>query len=74
MTQAEHELTRTYFSRGAITAEQDAGRAFRDVLTSDIRDVRAITGSRYNAGMHDLLDYYRGNFPELMAKPANTLK
>ena len=68
LTEAEHQLTRTYGFKGALTAEQEAGIAFRDVLARDIRDVRSISGSRYNQGIRDLVDYYRANFPELMLK------
>ncbi len=44
------------------------GRAGLKVLAKDIWDVRRIAGSRYNAGLRDLLGYYRQNFPHLMAK------
>ena len=69
MTEAEHVLTRTYGYAGSITAKQEAGMAFRDVLARDLRDVRRIVGGRYNSGMLDLIEYYRVNFPWLMAKP-----
>ncbi len=68
MTEAEHVLTRTYGVKGALTAQQEAGMAFRDVLARDIYDVRSIVGSHYNQGLRDLLNYYRTNFPELMIK------
>lgn len=68
MTQAEHAQTRTYLWRGAQTAVQDAGKPFRDVLAADIWYVRAIVGSRYNKGLLALIDYYRTNFPNPMAK------
>jgi hypothetical protein len=68
LPQTEHFMTRTYGFKGALTAKQDAGVAFRDVLTLDIRDIRRIGGSQYNQGLRDLLDYYRTNFPELMKK------
>jgi RHS repeat-associated protein len=68
MTNAEHVQTRTYFGRGVQTAAQDAGRPFRDVLATDIGDVRSIVGSKYNEGLRTLIDYYRTNFPHLMAK------
>ena len=68
MTSAEHAQTRTFGWRGAQTAVQDAGRSFRDVLAADIWDVRSIAGSRYNEGLLALIDYYRTNFPHLMAK------
>jgi len=38
------------------------------VLAKDIWDIRSIAGSRYDQGLLDLLDDYRTNFPELMAK------
>jgi hypothetical protein len=68
LPEAEHMLTRTYGFRGAITAQQEAGMAFRDVLARDIRDVRSIGGTQYNQGLRDLLDYYRRSFPELVKK------
>jgi hypothetical protein len=64
----EHAATRTYGWRGLATSRAEAGLSFREVLARDIRDVRSLTGSKYNQGMLDLLDYYRTNFPELMAK------
>jgi hypothetical protein len=69
MQQEEHLLTRTYGSKGRVTVREEAGMSFRDVLSRDIRDVRSVTGTKYNEGLLDLLDYYRTNFPELMAKP-----
>jgi hypothetical protein len=71
LPQSEHALTKTYLSRGAITAVEDAGLPFRTVLTKDIKDLRNLpgVGSKYNAGIQDLLDYYRQNFPQLIAKP-----
>ena len=68
MTEAEHALTRTYFGKGAATARADAGLSFRQVLASDIRDVRQIVGSKYDQGLRDLLQYYRVNFPSLIAR------
>ena len=64
----EHALTRTYFGRGVATLKEDAGLPFREVLAKDLRDVRTLTGSKYNEGMLQLIDYYRTTFPELMAK------
>lgn len=46
----------------------ESGMPFRQVLARDIWDVRSIVGSQYNAGLRDLLNYYRTNFPELMAR------
>lgn len=69
MPEAEHVLTRTYGYQGAMTARNEAGMAFRDVLARDIRDVRRIAGSEYNQGLRNLIDYYRTNFPSLIMKP-----
>ena len=69
MTTTEHEATRTFGFKGALTAAEDAGRSFRDVLAKDIRDVRGIVGDRYNQGLRDVLQHYRANFPGLMSKP-----
>lgn len=65
MTSGEHALTRTYGWRGARTALAEVGQRFRDVLARDIRDVRRLTGSKYNAGLLGLVRYYRDNFPGL---------
>ncbi len=68
MPEAQHVMTRTYGYKGAITARQEAGMAFRDVLARDVRDVRNIAGSEYNQGLRSLLNYYRANFPGLISK------
>ena len=60
---------RTYGFSGAVTAVEDAGKAFRDVLAKDIKDVRNIVGNAYNQGLQSVLQYYRENFPNLMKKP-----
>jgi len=69
MTTAEHAETRTFFSQGRITAIEDAGKSFRDVLAKDVQDVRSIVGNAYNQGLQDVLKYYRENFSSLMKKP-----
>ena len=68
MTATQHEATRTYGYNGAMTAIQDAGTSFRDVLAKDIRDVRSIVGSAYNEGLQNVTQYYRQNFPGLINK------
>jgi len=68
MPEAEHYMTRTYGYKGALTAREEAGMAFRDVLARDIRDVRNIGGSEYNQGLRNLIDYYRTNFPNLISR------
>ncbi len=42
--------------------------SFREVLARDLRDVRQLFGPKYDQGLRDLLQYYRQNFPELMAR------
>jgi len=69
MTQEEHMATRTYFSKGAAVAREEAGLPFREVLARDISDVRDIVGSKYNEGLQDLIKYYKQNFPTLINKP-----
>ena len=68
MTTAEHEATRTFAFKGAVTAIEDAAASFRDVLAKDIRDVRGIVGSRYNQGLKDVIKYYKNNFSNLISK------
>jgi hypothetical protein len=42
--------------------------SFRDVLARDMRDVRRIAGPKYDEGLRQLVQYYRQNFPELIAR------
>ena len=70
MTQADHELTRSFGSKGKQTAKEDAKAAFREVLAKDIRDVRKRFGSKYDKGIREMLDYYRQEHPAVMKKPA----
>src|SRR5438067_13453058 len=62
----EHVLTRTYGARGRAVVRAEAGLPFRQVLARDIRDVRYITGVKYNRGLRELIAYYRTNFSELL--------
>ena len=68
LPEAEHALTRTFAGRGARTAREEAGMAFRDVLARDIRDIRQLAGTKYDQGLRDLLQYYKTNFPSLMKR------
>ncbi|MGH2536539.1 MAG: RHS repeat-associated core domain-containing protein [Candidatus Promineifilaceae bacterium] len=45
LTRVEHFQTRTFGWRGAATARTDAGRPFREVLASDIQDIRGRVGN-----------------------------
>jgi hypothetical protein len=68
MPEVQHYLTRTYGYKGALTAREEAGMVFRDILARDIRDVRNIDRSAYNQGVRNLIGYYRTNFPNLIGK------
>jgi RHS repeat-associated protein len=65
MTQADHQLTRTYGAKGRVTRTAEAGLPFRTVLARDIQDLRQIgqvqhgDPSYFNPGITKLLAYYR---------------
>lgn len=65
MKQGDHELTRTYGSRGRATKQADAGLSFRDALAQDLWDIRRIGEGQYgdpgyyNQGIMDMFAYYR---------------
>jgi RHS repeat-associated protein len=65
----EHVLTRTFGYKGAQTATIERGLPFRTVLARDIWDLRSFTGSKYNEGNREIINYYRQNYPHLMQKP-----
>jgi hypothetical protein len=65
---SEHVLTRTFGGRGAATLRAEQGMSFRPVLARDMRDIRQLFGPKYDQGLRDLLQYYKQNFPELIAK------
>ena len=69
LPESEHFLTRTFGGKGIVTLREDAELTFRQVLYKDIRDVRSISGRKYNQGLLDTIDYYRTNFTDLMQKP-----
>ena len=54
--------------RGRVVAHAEARLPFRQVLARDIRDIRRITGRKYNKGLRDLITYYREHFSALMHK------
>jgi hypothetical protein len=68
LPKVEHVQTRTYGAKGIATRNADAGRPFRSVLARDIRDVRSIVGTKYDAGLRSLLEFYYENHPELIGK------
>ncbi|MFS8071076.1 MAG: RHS repeat domain-containing protein, partial [Byssovorax sp.] len=68
MEEADHQLTRTFGSKGKQTAKQDIGLSFREALAKDIRDIKLKFGSKYDQAIRDMLDYYKREQPELMKK------
>ncbi|MFI6207113.1 LamG-like jellyroll fold domain-containing protein [Streptomyces sp. NPDC051041] len=74
MTHADHLLTRTYGPAGRVTARLDAGRPFRDVLASDLMDLRRIgqqvygDASHFNTQIAGIVQYYRTNYPHLLQR------
>jgi hypothetical protein len=68
VTHNEHALTRTFGGRGLATAKAEGGLPFRQVLARDIRDIRQVAGTKYDAGIRSLLQYYRDNHPTLISK------
>ena len=68
MPHSEHTQTRTYGGRGAITARNEKGLHFRDALARDIRDVKKISGAKYNSGIRGMISYYKEKHPGLIKK------
>ena len=61
----EHIMTRTYGAKGRLTKAADAGKPFREVLETDIDDIKHLFGDKYDEGIEQLRDYYRKNYPKL---------
>ena len=69
MRAAQHEQTRSFFGAGRIPLQQEAGLPFRSVLARDLWDYRQIEPQRARDVIPAVLEYYRANFPQLIAKP-----
>jgi hypothetical protein len=65
MEQAEHALTSSYGNSAAAQVyRQEIGQLikegrWRDAMAQEIRDVRAVAGSKYNEAIQQMLDYGR---------------
>ena len=68
MDEVDHALTRTFRTKGAQAAKQDAGLTFRQVLAKDIFDLRRKFGNKYDGGIQEMIAYYRQEHPELLNK------
>lgn len=73
MEKTDHALTSSYGSKAeAVTYRKeikellDAGR-WREAMAREIRDVRGITGSKYNTAIREMLDYAKQQ--NLLKKP-----
>jgi RHS repeat-associated protein len=65
ISRADHKLTRTYGTKGAITKAAEKGLPFKTVLQRDIDDLRGVGQSQhgdpdyFNSGIAKLLNYYK---------------
>ena len=59
MDKADHELTSSYRSSNVAKAYRSeiAGMSPRDAMAREIRDVRRISGTKYNQATREMLDY-----------------
>lgn len=57
MSQKDHELTRTFKWKGAMTMKTDAGLNARQRRGLDIIDIRQNFGRKYNAGILEAIRY-----------------
>ena len=64
----EHIMTRTYGAKGRLTKAADAGKPFREVLETDIDDIKHLFGDKYDEGIEQLRDYYRKTTPNYTEK------
>ncbi|MCV9931914.1 RHS repeat-associated core domain-containing protein [Flavobacterium sp. LS1R47] len=58
MPKSEHAQTRTYKSKGRVTAQADSNRAFKDVLKDDLVDLRQIGGAKYDDSIKEIIKEY----------------
>ncbi len=58
MPKSEHAQTRTYKSKGRVTAQIDQNRVFKDVLKDDLVDLRQIGGAKYDDSIKKIIKGY----------------
>lgn len=58
MTDADHAQTRTFKTKGRITAATDNNRAFKDVLKDDLVDLHKIGGGKYDDSIQQIIKKY----------------
>ncbi|OXA74172.1 hypothetical protein B0A56_12880 [Flavobacterium columnare NBRC 100251 = ATCC 23463] len=57
MPKSEHAMTRTYKTKGRMTAVVDKNRAFKDVLKDDLIDLKKIDG-KYDDAIKKIIKEY----------------
>ena len=67
MSQKDHELTRTFKWKGAMTMKTDAGLNARQRMLLDIIDIKKNFGRKYNKGMLEAIRYAK-TLPEFTKK------
>ena len=58
MTDADHAKTRTFKTKGRITAAIDQNRAFKDVLKDDLIDLHKIGGGKFDNSIQQIISEY----------------
>ena len=72
MTDADHAKTRTFKTKGRVTAAIDQNRAFKDVLKDDLIDLHKIGGGKFDNSIQQIISEYESNniFPYKSLKRA----
>ncbi|MFE8604971.1 DUF6531 domain-containing protein [Archangium violaceum] len=73
MTDADHELTRTFKGKGKGTMRADAKLSARQRLVLDIKDIRKLFGSKYDKGLRELIEYAQKH-PDFQKPPKPSCK
>lgn len=58
MTDADHAKTRTFKTKGRVTAAIDQNRAFKDVLKDDLIDLHKIGGGKFDNSIQQIISEY----------------
>ena len=57
MSKADHDLTRTFRSRGARTNRLEATLSGRERFDRDLLDIKLLFGDKYDQGLNEMLNY-----------------
>jgi hypothetical protein len=58
MTDTDHSKTRTFKTKGGVTASIDKDRAFKDVLEDDLVDLHKIGGDKFDNSIQQIINRY----------------